>query len=143
MGLKRTLTILIIIALSLFTYAGRAQKTSVDFLRYAIEATENKDYTGAIVLCEHSLALEGNNELAYYHRGFNRLMIGDYKGAIADATKSIELNDKVADFYLLRAEARLKTGERLSAISDYNRARKLDGSITIVHFAQNLFRFVF
>ena len=120
-----------------------SQNSAIDYLRYAVEATENKDYTAAIVLCNHSISLDSSNELAYYHRAYNKFMVGDFQGAIEDATISIELNDRIADTWLLRAEAKLKMGERMSALADYNRARRLDGSVTITHFAQNLFRIIF
>jgi hypothetical protein len=44
---------------------------------------------------------------------------------------------------LLRAEAKLKLGYRMGAMADYNRARRLDGSSTIAHFAQNLINVFF
>jgi len=139
--MKRTLVVyfhvLISFLLLTLTFA-KGQTSAVDYLRYAVEATENGDYAGAIALCDYSIAIDNSNELVYYHRAFNRFTIGDYTGAIDDATKSIELNNSIADTYLLRAQARLKLGERMSAIGDYNRARKLDGSITFAHFAQNL-----
>lgn len=129
--------------LVLLPFTNLAQKSATDYLRYAVEATENQDYTGAIVLCDHSLTLDNRNELAWYHRAYNRFMLGDFTGALADINKSIDLNGNIADAYLLRAEVRLKLGERMSALGDYNRARKLDGSITVAHFAQNLFKFIF
>jgi tetratricopeptide (TPR) repeat protein len=119
---------------------GSAQSSSMDFLRYAVEATENHDYLGAIVLCDRALELNNQNELALYHRAYNLFLLGDYAGAIEDATRSISLNNKLADTYLLRAEAKLKMGERLSAMNDYNQARRLDSSITFAHFAQLFFR---
>jgi tetratricopeptide (TPR) repeat protein len=139
----RVSAIIFMLALCLLSYFGNAQNTAIDFLRYAVEATEKKDYAGAIVLCDRSIALDNRNELAYYHRAFNKSLLGDFNGAIEDATKSIELNDQIADTYLLRAEANLKIGARFSAISDYNRARRLDGSITVAHMAQNLFNAIF
>lgn len=126
-----------------FTTVSYGQTSAVDYLRYAVEATENGDYTGAIVLCNHSIALDNGNELAYYHRAYNRFMIGDIDGSIEDATTSIKLNDRIADSYLLRAEARMRKGERFGALADYNRARRLDGSVTIIHMAQNLIGAIF
>jgi tetratricopeptide (TPR) repeat protein len=144
MGVRRYFRSIFIIPI-LFSVAlsSNGQTTAIDYLRYAVEATESGDYTGAIVLCDHSISLDGNNELAFYHRAYNRLMVGDIHGAIEDTSKSIELNDRIADTFLLRAEAKLKLGERISAIADYNRARRLDGSITIAHFAQNLVKVIF
>ncbi len=133
----------VFILLLIFNTVAHAQTSSFDYLSYAVEATENGDYTGAIVLCNHSISLNNSNELAFYHRGYNRLMIGDFDGAIEDATRSIELNDRIADTYLLRAEARMKKGERFGALSDYNRARRIDGSVTISHLAQNLVKVLF
>ncbi|MBE0663308.1 MAG: hypothetical protein IH597_12690 [Bacteroidales bacterium] len=139
----RAAAIISITVLCLVSIYGKAQDTAIDFLRYAVEATEKKDYAGAIALCDRSIALDKRNELAFYHRAYNRFLLGDFKGAIEDTTKSIELNDQIADTYLLRAEANLKIGARFSAISDYNRARRLDGSITVAHIAQNLFNAIF
>jgi tetratricopeptide (TPR) repeat protein len=144
--MKKTHVVYFLLLISILIVAkisANGQTSAIDYLRYAVEATENGDYAGAIALCDHSIALNNSNELAYYHRAFNRFMIGDFKGAVDDATKSIELNNRIADTYLLRAEARLKLGERRSAVGDYNRARKLDGSITFAHFAQNLFNAFF
>lgn len=137
------LTLIPGILLVFLPFENLAQKSAIDYLRYAVEATENQDYTGAIVLCDHSIALDSRNELAWYHRAYNRFMMGDFKGAMKDVDQSIELNGNIADAYLLRAEVKLKLGERMSALSDYNRARRLDGSITVAHFAQNLFKFLF
>lgn len=139
----RVSAIIFITALCVGSIHVKAQETAIDFLRYAVEATEKQDYAGAIALCDRSIALDKHNELAFYHRAYNRFLLNDFKGAFEDATKSIELNDQIADTYLLRAEANLKIGERFSAISDYNRARRLDGSITVAHIAQNLFKVIF
>jgi tetratricopeptide (TPR) repeat protein len=131
----------LIFAIIIFTcQRSSAQNSSMDFLRYAVEATQNQDHLGAIVLCDRALELNNQNELAWYHRAYNRFLLGDYAGAIEDATHSINLNAKLADTYLLRAEAKLKMGERLSAMNDYNQARRLDSSITFAHFAQLFFR---
>lgn len=132
-----------ILFFGLFTTDSFGQTSAVDYLRYAVEATGNGDYTGAIVLCNHSIQLDNSNELAYYHRAYNRFMIGDFDGSIEDANTSIRLNDRIADTYLLRAEARMKKGERFGAFADYNRARRLDGSVTIIHMAQNLINVIF
>ena len=132
---------IIILYFSLLTVKG--QTNAIDYLRYAVEATDKGDYAGAIALCDNSIALNNLNELAFYHRAFNLFMLGDFQGTIDDTTKSIEINDGIADAYLLRAEAKLKLGERMGAIADYNRARRLDGTITIAHFAQNFFKAFF
>jgi tetratricopeptide (TPR) repeat protein len=126
-----------------FMNSAYCQDSAIDYLRYAVEATENKDFTAAIVLCDHSISLDSSNELAYYHRAYNRFRIGDFQGAVEDASISIGLNDRIADTWLLRAEAKLKLGERMSALADYNRARRLDGSVTITHLAQNFFKIIF
>jgi tetratricopeptide (TPR) repeat protein len=144
MGIRKLVNILFVITVILLAPLNTTGQTSAtDYLRYAVEATENGDYTGAIVLCDRSIELNNSNELAYYHRAYNRFMLGDFRGTINDTTKAIELNDRLADSFLLRAEAKLKTGERMSAFADYNRARRLDGSITITHFAQNIFKVLF
>lgn len=140
---KRLKIFLAVLLICLPVLFAGAQNSATDFLKYAVEATGKGDYTGAIALCDRSIALNNKNELAYYHRGYNRFMLGDYKGAIDDANTSIELNSNIADTYLLRAEARLKIGERWGAISDYNRARRIDGSGTLTHFAQNIVRAIF
>lgn len=136
-------TILVLTIVFLVPIQIKGQTSAIDYLRYAVEATENGDYTGAVVLCERSIEINDENELAYYHRAYNRFLLGDYEGAVEDTTKSIELDDTIADSYLLRAEAKIRLGERMSALADYNRARRLDGSITITHFAQNLFKVIF
>lgn len=136
-------TITFLLAICLITEFAYAQTSPADYLKYAVEATEKGDYAGAIALCDRSIGLNNKNELAFYHRAYNRFMIGDFQGAVDDANRSIELNDKIADTFLLRAEARLKLGERWGAISDYNRARRLDGSVTMTHFAQNIIKSIF
>lgn len=144
MGIRKLLnTIFVISVILLAPLSITGQTSAIDYLRYAVEATENGDYTGAIVLCDRSIELNNSNELAFYHRAYNRFLLGDFKGVIDDTTKAIELNDRLADSFLLRAEAKLKTGDRMSAFADYNRARRLDGSITITHFAQNIFKVLF
>lgn len=115
----------------------------MDFLRYAVKAIEKKDYAGAIALCNRSIAMDKHNQLAFYQRAYYRFMHNDFKGVLEVATKSIELNVQIADTYLLRAEANLKIGEIFSAISEYNRTRRLDGSNTVAHIAQNLFKVIF
>lgn len=144
MGNKLFLThMFLLTALFFLSNALTGQNSATDYLKYAVEATEKKDFAGAIALCDLSISLDEQNELAFYHRAYNRFMIGDFEGAIDDANKSIELNSSIADTYLLRAEAKLKLGYRMGAMADYNRARRLDGSSTIAHFAQNFINVFF
>lgn len=111
------------------------QNSAKDFLKYAVECTEKEDYIGAIALCNRSIMLDPNYDLAWYHRAYNKFLVGDVDGTIADATKAIEFNGNLADAYILRAEAMLRKGERYKAVVDYNKARRIDGTGTLVHFA--------
>ncbi len=111
------------------------QNSAKDLLKYAVECTDKADYIGAIALSTRSIMLDPMQEFAWYHRAYNKFLLGDIQGTIEDTTKAIELNGNLADAYILRAEAKLKKGERFKAVSDFNKARRVDGTGTLVHFA--------
>jgi tetratricopeptide (TPR) repeat protein len=133
---------LLIIVFTLFFVSanGLSQYKASDYLRAALVATKNKKYSQAIILCDAAINLSNTYESAYFHRGYNKLLMKDYAGAIIDFDVVIELNPDNVDAWLYRALSNQRAGNNGAATSDYNSARKIDLVRTVAFAGANLLR---
>lgn len=129
-----------LILLVLLGYPVHAQATGVDYMRAAIEATNKKQYKNAIVLCDAAIAMNSTSSVAYFHRGYNKLLLKDYKAAIVDFSVCLDLSPNNLRAYLYRGYSNQKAGNSWAASSDYNSARKIDAMETFAFVAGNMFR---
>lgn len=117
-----------------------AQQKSNDYLKAAIEATRQKQYTQAIKYCDSAVKLNSTLVEAYFHRGFNRLKLKDYTGAKVDFTICLELNRDNLSAYLYRGLTNQKLGNTWDASRDFMSARKIDTLETLSFITVNVFR---
>lgn len=132
--------ILTIIAIFLLFNNSSAQHKASDYLKAAIVSTKNKNYSQAVMLCDAAINLNNVYESAYFHRGYNKLLLKDYAGALIDFSVVIDLNTENLDAYLYRGLANQKAGNKWAATEDYNRARKIDAVETLAFITANIFR---
>ncbi|MCF8302639.1 MAG: tetratricopeptide repeat protein [Bacteroidales bacterium] len=115
------------------------QTSPEEFLKIAIQKTEQGNYSESINYCSKAIVLDKDYELAYYQRGYNYYMLGEYELAKEDFNKTLEFNPNNAQAYIMRAECHSELGNRMKSIKDYNRARKIDFFLTMGHISKNLF----
>jgi len=88
------------------------------------------DYDKAIADFNNMIALDQDDSLGYFTRGFLVYDAkGDYEKAIADYTKSIELLPKWDMPYTYRGQAYEAIGEKSKAEADFQKARELGADI--------------
>lgn len=135
--MKRVLLYLFVF-LSLSGYA--IGQKAPDFMKAALAATEAKNYKQAIAYCDQAVNLNNTYSAAYFHRGYNKLLLKDYEGALVDFSVCIDLNSDNIDAYLYRALTNQKAGHNLAATKDYNSARQINSVQTIAFITGNFFR---
>ena len=128
-----------ILTFLLLSSRSYSQATATDYIRAAIEATNKKQYTSAVTLCDASIALNSTNSVAYFHRGYNRILLKEYKAAIVDLTVCLDLSPDNLRAYLYRGYSNQKAGNSLAASRDYNSARKIDTIETLAFMVGTLF----
>lgn len=122
----------LILTFLLFSNMLHAQAKSTDYIRAAIEATNKKQYAKAVELCNVAIALNSTGSAAYFHRGYNKIMLNEYKAAIVDLTVCLDLDPDNLSAYLYRGYSNQKAGNSLAATRDYNSARRIDVIETFV-----------
>ncbi|NTW24739.1 MAG: hypothetical protein HGA37_08570 [Lentimicrobium sp.] len=132
--------ILILLPLFLLFTSSFAQHKASDYLKAAIVSTKNKNYSQAVLLCDAAINLNNVYESAYFHRGYNKLLLKDYAGALIDFSVVLDLNAENLDAYLYRGLANQKAGNKWAATEDYNNARKIDSIETLAFLTANIFR---
>jgi tetratricopeptide (TPR) repeat protein len=135
----RKLTILFL-AFIILTPISFAQRNPSDYLKAALVATKNKSYSQAVLLCDAAINLDNTYETAYFHRGYNKLLMKDYNGALIDFSIVIDLNAENLDAYLYRGLTNQKAGNKWAATQDYNAARRIDAIETLAFLTTSLFR---
>ena len=85
--MKNITSSVFIFAFLLLNYAGYGQATATDYLRAAIEATNKKQYNRAIELCDEAIAQNSTWSAAYFHRGYNKILLKEYNAAIVDLSE--------------------------------------------------------
>lgn len=115
-----------------------AQATATDYMRAAIEATNKKHYQRAIELCDAAIAINSTGSTAYFHRGYNRILLKDYEAAIVDLSVCLDLSPDNLSAYLYRGYSNQKTGNSMAATRDYNSARKIDVIETLAFLVGHL-----
>ncbi|KAF0198483.1 MAG: Tetratricopeptide TPR2 repeat protein [Bacteroidetes bacterium] len=131
---------ILLLAFILITSDGFSQYKASDYLRAALVATKKKKYDQAILLCDAAINLNNNYESAYFHRGYNKMLLKDYAGALIDFSIVIDLNSENLDAYLYRALTNQKAGKKWAATEDYNSARRIDTFQTMAFITTNLIR---
>lgn len=135
--MKQTLLFLLL-TISLSGYASG--QSASDYLKAAISATEQKNYKQAVAYCDLAVSANSTYNAAYFHRGYNKLLMKDYAGAIVDFSVCIDLNADYLDAYLYRALCNQKAGNTMAATRDYNLARQINAVETLAFLTGNLFR---
>lgn len=132
--------ILLILLIAIPFAANFAQKKASDYLKAALVATSNKNYSQAVLLCDAAINLNNSYETAYFHRGYNKLLMKDYNGAIQDFGIVLSINAENLDALLYRGMANQKAGNRWAATQDYNTARRIDAIETLAFVTGSIFR---
>lgn len=132
--------ILLILLIAIPFAANFAQKKASDYLKAALVATSNKNYSQAVLLCDAAINLNNAYETAYFHRGYNKLLLKDYSGAIQDFDIVLSINSENLDALLYRGMANQKAGNRWAATQDYNAARRIDAIETLAFVTGSIFR---
>ncbi len=131
---------ILLLALIILIPGGFAQRKASDYLKAALVATKNKSYSRAVILCDAAINMNNAYEAAYFHRGYNKLMMKDYNGAMIDFTIVIDLNSENLDAFLYRGLSNQKAGNKWAATQDYNNARMINAIETLAFMTTNLFR---
>ncbi|MHC1773913.1 MAG: hypothetical protein AB9834_00735 [Lentimicrobium sp.] len=135
----RKLTVIFLV-LMIISPNGFAQRKPSDYLKAALVATKNKNYSQAVLLCDAAINMNNTYEIAYFHRGYNKLLMKDYNGALIDFNIVIDLNSENLDAYLYRGLTNQKAGNKWAATQDYNAARRIDAVETLAFMTTSLFR---
>lgn len=138
--MKKILLLLMVMLLTNVSSVAFPQNKAGQYVRAALEATKNKNFSQAILLCDAAINLDNTYETAYYHRGYNKLLLKDYAGALIDFTVCLDLNSENLYAYLYRGLANQRMGNRWAATEDYNAARKIDAMETLAFLTGNIFR---
>jgi tetratricopeptide (TPR) repeat protein len=77
-----------------------------------------KDYKGAIIDFNKSIALNSNNVDAYYSRGTAKFQLRDFNGAISDYTKAIAITPKKGNIYFVRGLAKIELNQNAAGCKD-------------------------
>lgn len=131
---------LIILSVFLLSFSSQGQAKPSDYLKAALVATNQKQYTKAVALCDAAIMLNNTNSLAYFHRGYNKVLLNDYQGAIVDFTVCLDLSPDNIRAYLYRGYSNQKAGNNWEASRDYNQARRIDSLETFAFMAVNFVR---
>ena len=118
---------------------SNAQATATDYMRAAIEATNKKQYKRAIELCDAAIAIKSTESTAYFHRGYNKLLLKEYDGAIVDLSVCLDLSPDNLSAFLYRGYSNQKAGNSMAATKDYNSARRIDLIDTLAFLVGHLF----
>ncbi|MFH1119782.1 MAG: hypothetical protein V1775_08150 [Bacteroidota bacterium] len=132
--------IIIFLALVIISSDGFSQYKASDYLKAALVATRNKNYSQAVLLCDAAINLNNTYETAYFYRGYNKFLMKDYSGALIDFSVVIDLNAENLDAYLYRALTNQKIGKKWAATEDYNAARRINTIETMAFITTNIFR---
>jgi tetratricopeptide (TPR) repeat protein len=100
-------------------------QTAEEWFYKGVEKANKKDFEGAILSYNKSIALEPNVIGVYAYRGLAKLNLNDFEGAKSDANKAIKLGPQYPDAYVLRGKARNNLGDKNGACLDWNKALKL------------------
>ena len=122
----------------LLSNISNGQATSTDYMRAAIKATNKKQYTTAIQLCNAAIVLNSTSSVAYFHRGYNKMLLKEYEAAIVDLTVCLDLSPDNLSAFLYRGFSNQKAGNTMAASLDYNSARKIDVIETLAFLAGHL-----
>jgi tetratricopeptide (TPR) repeat protein len=131
---------ILILACIIFSPNSFSQRNASDYLKAALVATKNKSYSQAVLLCDAAINLNNTFETAYFHRGYNKLLMKDYSGALIDFSIVIDLNTENLDAFLYRGLTNQKAGNKWAATQDYNAARRINAVETLAFLTTSLFR---
>lgn len=83
------------------------------------EHLSREDFLASLEPLSELLKIDPHSALAYYRRGYSRLMLGEEELAIEDFNNAIELEPAYQQAYLRRGDAEYSRGEYDRAIADY------------------------
>lgn len=136
--MKKILFLPYLLTFLLLSNISHGQATSTDYMRAAIQATNKKQYSKAVELCNVALTLNSTSSAAYFHRGYNKILLKEYDAAIVDLTVCLDLSPDNLSAYLYRGFSNQKAGNTMAASLDYNSARKIDVIETLAFLAGHL-----
>jgi tetratricopeptide (TPR) repeat protein len=119
------------------------QAREAEFLRIAVNYTEDNKYPEAIKVCDKLVKLMPENEDVYYLRGINKFLMNDYEGAISDFDSLLILNPNHSDGYLYRAKSKKAVKDYWGAMKDYNKAKDQNFSQTVTSLAGDVVKSLF
>ena len=123
-----------------------ALASSCDYVKRAIDRTENGDIDGALSDAEQAVILNPKDGDAYLSRGSARAAIGLHQEAIEDFTQALSCPGSSlfqrSKFLLLchwdRADSKAALGNQAGAIADYDRAVELNRDALEVYYNRGL-----
>jgi len=119
------------------------QAREAEFLRIAVDFTEENKHLEAIKVCDKLTKLMPESEDVYYLRGINKYMLNDYEGAILDFDSVLLLNPNYSDGYLYRAKSKKALKNYWGAMKDYNKAKDQNFSQTVTSLTGDVIKSVF
>lgn len=120
-----------------------SQTREAEFLRIAVDFTEENKHPEAIKVCDKLTRLIPDNDDVYYLRGINRYMMNDFEGAISDFDSVLILNPNYSDAYLYRAKSKKAMKNYWGAMKDYNKAKDQNFSQTVTSLTGDMIKSVF
>ncbi len=138
--MKQGLILVFFIYMSVSAF-GQARET--EFLRIAVDFTEDSKHPEAIKVCDKLTRLMPENEDVFYLRGINKYMMKDYDGAISDFDSVLIINPNYSDAYLYRAKSKKALKNYWGAMKDYNKAKNQNFSQTVTSLTGDVVKSVF
>ena len=123
--------------LTLF-FAVNAQNEAEFYYKQGLEKAEAGDLDKALELFDKSIAIKGDEYVAWYNRAIVKSMMGRYEDALADLEHTIKLNPAYKKAYLNRGTTKKHLTDFGGAIADYSRAIQLDTAYGEAYYDRGL-----
>lgn len=116
------------------------QKVAIH-LKKGLELIKAEKWSEAIQTFNEVINIQGNNQYAYFFRGFSYLKLKQYQQAKIDFDKSIQLDSSISYAYFFRGVTNSALGNKDSAIADLETAVQLfekDGNTELAQTSRNV-----
>lgn len=127
-----------ILKVEIGSYSKNQAYKDFELFDKAFNASEKKDYHGAIKYYSDFIEKYPNDATAFYNRGNAKRNLEDYRGAVEDYTKTIEIKPNHAEAYCNRGSTKGKLEDYRSAIQDFSLCIELNPKFAEAYYNRGL-----
>jgi tetratricopeptide (TPR) repeat protein len=121
-----------------FLFAKGQDSSGEFYYNKGLEKAQSGDLEKALELFDKSIAIKGDEYVAWYNRGIVKNMLHRYEDALVDLDQTIKLNPGYKKAYLNRGTARKHLTDFGGAILDFSRATQLDSTYGEAYYNRGL-----